>query len=100
MDLRRDVDAIKDDISALREDVVAAMRDMVEYGRSEAGDTRERLETAVRDRLDRLGEAARVIAARGKRAVDSAERYVEDNPVQSLAIAFGVGVLLGAVLRK
>ena len=54
----------------------------------------------MRDRLDKLGDTAKQAAARGRRAVESAERYVEDNPLQSLAVAFGVGVLLGAVLRR
>jgi|KBSSwiStaDraftv2_1062776.scaffolds.fasta_scaffold928704_3 ElaB/YqjD/DUF883 family membrane-anchored ribosome-binding protein len=99
-DLRRDIDALKDDISTLKVDLVAAMRDMVDAGKSEAGDAKERLESAVRDRLDKLGDTAKEAAARGRRAVESAERYVEDNPLQSLAVAFGVGVLLGAVLRR
>lgn len=99
-DLRRDIDSVKEDLAALRVDLVAAMRDMVDAGKSEAGDARDRLEGALRDRLERMGETARQAAARGKKAVESAERYVEDNPLQSLAVAFGVGVLLGAVLRR
>ena len=99
-DLRRDVDAIKDDINLLKTDLVAAMRDLVEAGKAGAGDAKEKLEVAVQERLQRVSDAAHAVADRGRRAADSVHHYVEQKPMQSLAIAFGVGILLGAALRK
>lgn len=99
-DLRHDVDAIKDDLSTLKMDVVAAMRDLIEAGKSEAGDKKAQIEDAIRERLDRLNDAAQGVAARGRRVAQSAQHYVEEKPFQSIAVAFGVGLLLGAVLRR
>ena len=99
-DLRRDVDVLKDDIAQLRSDLVEAMKDLVEAGKTGAGETRDRLEESVRSRLESLSEAAHGVAERGRRAVHTAEQYVEEKPLQSVAVAFGVGLLLGAALRK
>lgn len=99
-DLRHDVDAIKDDLALLKTDLVAAMRDLMEAGKSGAGEAKEKLEEAVQERLNRVGDAAHSVAERGRRAADTVHRYVEENPFQSLAVAFGVGLLVGAVLRR
>ena len=100
MDLRQDVDAIKGDLAALKTDLVAAMRDLVEAGKTGAGEVRDKLEEAVQERLRRVGDAAHSVADRGRKAADNVNRYVEEKPLQSLAMAFGVGLLLGVVLRK
>jgi ElaB/YqjD/DUF883 family membrane-anchored ribosome-binding protein len=100
VELRRDIDAIKDDILDLKTDMVAAMRDLMEVGKSEASDRKAEIEEAVRARLDRLSSAASAVARRGRRAAESAQHFVEEKPFQSLAVAFGIGILLGAALRK
>ncbi len=99
-DLRRDVDALKDDFGMLKADLVAAMRDLVEAGKSQGTEARAKIEEAIQEKLDRLHDAADGVAARGRRAAESAQRYVEEKPLQSLAIALGVGILLGAALRR
>jgi ElaB/YqjD/DUF883 family membrane-anchored ribosome-binding protein len=99
-DLRDDVDAIKDDIAALKMDLSAAMRDLIEVGKNEAGEKKAQIEDAIRARLDRLNDAAHNVADRGRRVVEGTQHYIEEKPFQSIAIAFGVGILLGAVLRK
>jgi ElaB/YqjD/DUF883 family membrane-anchored ribosome-binding protein len=99
-DLQKDVDAIKDDIATLKADLVAAMRDLVDAGKAGAGDAKEKLEDAVKERLQRVSDAAHAVAERGRRAADTVHTYVEERPLQSVAIAFGVGILVGVVLRK
>ena len=99
-DLRHDVDAIKDDIALLKTDLVAAMRDLVEAGKSQAGEARAKIEDSINEKLDKLNAAAGNVADRGRRAAKSAQHFVEERPFQSLAMAFGVGLLVGAVLRK
>ena len=99
-EFRRDIDALKDDFSLLKADLIAAMRALIEAGKSQTGETREQLEAALQEKMDRLNAATGDLADRGREAARSAQRYVEHNPLQSLAVAFGVGVLVGAVLRK
>ncbi len=99
-ELRRDMDAIKDDLTSLKTDLVSAMRDLVEAGKSEAGDAKAKIEEALHEKLERLNSAAHGVADRGRRVAQGAQHFVEEKPFQSIAIAFGVGLLLGAVLRK
>ncbi|MFN0133848.1 MAG: YqjD family protein [Phycisphaerales bacterium] len=98
--IRRDMDAIKDDLTALQSDISDALRDLVAAGKNEAGDVRDRLEKSIRDRLDQLSERAEEIGQYGRRAVDGLESQIEEKPWQSVGIAFGVGLLLGVILRK
>lgn len=98
--VRRDVDAIKDDLAALRSDLSATLKDVMAAGKAEAGDARERLEEAVRARLDLLEEAADRARDRAKDAVSAITEHVEEKPLQSLAVAFGAGLLFGMLMHR
>lgn len=99
-DLRGDLDSIKNDIAALQTDLTTALKDLVAAGKGEASDVKERLESEIRDRLDRLSAKADMLARRGRRAVDSLEGHIEEKPLQSVGIALGVGVVIGAILSR
>lgn len=59
-------------------------------------DIKERLESA-RDRLtDAYGQARKKVVAGAKYTDDTIRSY----PYQSLAVALGVGVLIGALIRR
>lgn len=99
-DVRRDVDAIREDLAVLRSDLSAALRDVIDAGRAEAGDARERLEEALRAKIEKLSDAADSVAERGRDAMDAIEAHVEEKPLQSLATAFGLGLLVGVLLHR
>lgn len=60
------------------------------------GPIRERL-AEVKEKLEESYEAAREKICAGARQTDAT---IRSHPYESLAIALGVGVLLGAVLRR
>lgn len=99
-DIRRDVDAIKDDLAALRSDLSAVLKDVIAAGRTEAGEARERVEDAVRSKLEKLEEAAGHARDRARDAIGAIEAHVEEKPLQSLATAFGLGVLIGVLMHR
>jgi ElaB/YqjD/DUF883 family membrane-anchored ribosome-binding protein len=99
-DLHDDLDSIKSDIIALQSDLSTALKDLVAAGKGEAGAVKERLEAEVRERLDRLSDKADELAGRGKRAVHNLEHHIEEKPLQSVGIALGIGLLLGALLSR
>ena len=99
-DLRNDLDSIKGDIAALQADLAGALKDLVAAGKGEAGAAKEKIESEVRERLDRLSAKADLLARRGRRAVDNLEQHIEDKPLQSVGIALGIGVLIGALLAR
>jgi ElaB/YqjD/DUF883 family membrane-anchored ribosome-binding protein len=94
---RGDVEAIKDDIAVLKSDLAAAMRDLIEASKAGTEDARHRLQEMVAARLDGLNEAAESLSERSKQVLGHVQRRVEEKPIQTLAIALGVGALLGMI---
>jgi ElaB/YqjD/DUF883 family membrane-anchored ribosome-binding protein len=99
-DLRNDLDSIKSDIAALQADLASALKDLVAAGKGEAGAAKERLENEIRERLDKLSYKADLLARRGRRAIGSLEEHIEEKPLQSVGIALGIGVVIGALLSR
>jgi len=104
IDVHGQVEAIKDDLGQLREDMGSLMRELVAAGKLEAGEARTRVEAVFKDRIDRIQRAASDVTDRvrehGKDAIDTIENHAREKPLQTIAIALGVGVLLGALLRR
>ncbi len=104
VDVRRQVETLKDDLSLLKDDLSSFMRDLVAAGKVEAGDAKDRVEASLRQRIDKLQKTASHLTdkakSHGKDAIDSIETHAREKPLQTIAIALGIGVLLGAVLRR
>lgn len=92
-----DLDAVVEDLAALRRDVAALL------GKLNDGAVRG-ANAAAEDAIGRLGEQAdRLyddVAARGGRAARLIGRQVEERPVASLLIAFGLGFALSKLLSR
>lgn len=89
------------------EDVVANLRKLLTEAESLVGDTTETAENKIdmlkarlSDAQERLGEfyvsARKKVVAGAKHTDETIREY----PYQSLAVALGVGVLIGALLRR
>lgn len=89
----------------------AALRDEVEALRAELANLHEQMRTlgssaartakaGVRDAKAHLHDAVGAAKEHGKQAAESLEAKVEENPLLSLGVAFGIGLLVGAILRK
>lgn len=84
-----DIQNIKGDLKSLQENVSQLAQDTKSYGSVRASE---------------LGEAAKQKAAqlrsKGKDQLRSAEAQVRQNPIQSIAIAFGTGLLISALFGR
>lgn len=87
--VRQDVDQLRDDLGKLKKDVTGTARDLAGAARSGAREAGAYVSDAV--------EAAK---ERGGETMDSAREAIRENPFAATAIAFGVGVLLGALIRR
>ena len=89
-------DAIVDDLAALRRDFAALMSRMNPGVRNGANGT-----AGV---LDQLGGKAHHlydnVAAQGERTTKAIARQIEEQPLVSLLIAFGVGVVASRLLSR
>ena len=99
-DLRRDVESIKSDLSALRTDLSALINSAIQAGKVQAGDATDRISQAARSRLDQLGSTWEDLGGRGREALHQVQGRIEQRPLQAVGIAFGAGLLLGALARR
>ena len=91
----------------LLEDLKAVMRDGEALLRATEGQVGERVEEA-RARAEeslsgaraRLHEAAAGLGTRARTAARSADDYIHENPWTAVAVAVGIGFLLGSLNRR
>jgi ElaB/YqjD/DUF883 family membrane-anchored ribosome-binding protein len=88
-------------------DVKALVRDaqsMLSAAAALTGDKAEELRSRGMELLDRaLGRASQYqgqAMERGRELAHEADVYVKDNPYRTLAVAAGIGVLLGVLLSR
>jgi ElaB/YqjD/DUF883 family membrane-anchored ribosome-binding protein len=92
-----DFNAVVDDLAALRRDLAALMSQMKSGAVRGAGDAAENMLGQVGDRANRLYDN---VAAQGGRSAKAIGRQVEEQPVMSLLIAFGVGFVASRMLIR
>ena len=88
-----DFDTVRDDLTKLSNDI-ASLAASLKDGATESA--REQL-AAARDRFDRLTEQAR---SRGEEQLDKLAATIEERPLTSVLVAFGVGLILGRLFDR
>ena len=92
-DLQSEIGTVKDDLAKLRADIVnlsSALKDLT----SET--VHERFES-LQGGLDKLTDDAKL---RGKQKLEDLTDHIEEQPLTSVLIAFGVGLLIGKLLDR
>jgi ElaB/YqjD/DUF883 family membrane-anchored ribosome-binding protein len=90
---RLGIDAIQEELANIEEEVTSLGKSL---GGSASAEARAAM-SSIRERLDRIaGEAGTMTRA----GVGAVEHTVEENPFTSLAIAFGVGLVLALMVRR
>lgn len=88
------------DMNKLRSDLADVAQALVEAGRAEAGEAKTRLQAAAQQRLDEVRQVLDTAREGSQKATDVLKQQVEEKPLMSLAVAFGAGILLGAIMRR
>jgi ElaB/YqjD/DUF883 family membrane-anchored ribosome-binding protein len=91
--IESEFDTVRDDLTKLSNDI-ANLAASLKDGATDAA--REQLAVA-RDRFDALTEQAR---SRGEEQLEGLADAIEDRPLTSVLIAFGVGIILGRLLDR
>ena len=92
-DVEGEFGAVKDDLAKLRADIAnlsAALKDLTSDAVHEQIDS-------LKGRFDHLTSDAK---DRGRQALDDLADHIEERPVSSVLIAFGVGILLGRLFDR
>lgn len=94
-----DTDAPRDEASYAKK-ATAAAHDAVDRVGEKAGRAEERLRDAAEDVQRRSHDARDRARGLGDEATLTARTYLHEHPVASLAVAFGVGMLVSAFMRR
>ena len=92
-DVEGEFGAVKDDLAKLRADITnlsAAIKELT-------SDTVHDQIDSLKGRIDRLTHDAK---NQGRQALDDLADHIEERPVSSVLIAFGVGILLGRLFDR
>ena len=96
-DLRSEIASLTQKISAYVERDSAALGDAVSRGARYARRAVNKQFAAASAQGAEMADAAR---AQANDLQDAVEAYVSENPIRSIAIAAGIGLLLGAMSRR
>jgi ElaB/YqjD/DUF883 family membrane-anchored ribosome-binding protein len=92
-DVEGEFGAVKDDLAKLRADIAnlsAALKELTsETVHEQIGSLKGRIDNITHDAKDR-----------GRQALDDLADRIEERPVSSVLIAFGVGILLGRLFDR
>jgi len=94
--MSKNTQEVHDDVIALAEDARALMTATADVAGEKVGEARKRLAAALDSGKEIYGRV-RDKAVEGAKAADQA---VHEHPYQALAIAFGVGALLGYLVSR
>ena len=87
----------------LANDLKQVMRDAEDLLKATAGQAGDQV-NEIRSRLPSALESAKTDCAglqdKAAQAVKEADRVIREHPYQSLGVAFGVGLLLGVLLKR
>jgi len=97
--IQEDLQTIREDFGRLRADIADAMHTVMEASKSSAGEARDRLEREADQRLKQLRDVARETRDQGARGVHAVESKVEERPLLSMVTAFGVGLIIGKLIK-
>jgi ElaB/YqjD/DUF883 family membrane-anchored ribosome-binding protein len=99
-DVQDDIDALKTDLAQARADFADLVRDVVSAGKAEGSEAKAKIEAAIHDRIERIGEGLGSVQRMGKRRVEDLQDTIEERPLTSVAVALGVGMLMGVVFAR
>ncbi len=96
-DTKADFDAVAADLAMLKRDMAALMSQLksgaVRGAKEAAENTFDELSERASDLYDK-------VAAQGERSAEAISRRVEEQPIASLLIAFGVGFIVSRLLSR
>jgi ElaB/YqjD/DUF883 family membrane-anchored ribosome-binding protein len=88
---------IVDDLGTLKRDFARLMEQMKTGAINGASETAENLMSQLDERASELYES---MSDQGERSVEAINRYVEEKPITSLLVAFGIGMITGRLLSR
>lgn len=96
----KDLEQLKKDIAQLRADLSTIGEGVRKISTEAVGATQARVKSVAQEALDEFQNKVNEAKSHGKKAMHDLEREIKDNPLISLAVAFGVGFVLSKFLDR
>ena len=97
-------DTSKDKLVADLKVVVADAEELLRATASQAGEkvvvARERIQASLATAKVKLSEAEHAVLEQTKKAAKATDEYVHENPWNAVAIAAGIGLILGLLISR
>jgi ElaB/YqjD/DUF883 family membrane-anchored ribosome-binding protein len=84
----------------LVEDLKILARDAEELVKAAGGQLNEKSRAEVSAALDRVKAGCRALQSRAREGARQADRLVREHPYQSIGLAFGIGLLIGVLVKR
>ena len=94
------VDKLKDDVRQVIADVEELLKATAGQAGERVGEARSRAEKTLNGARQRLSDLEDDAMSQARHAVGEADRYIRDNPWQSIGIAAGAAFLLGVLVSR
>lgn len=102
--LMKDISAVKNDIASLSQQVADAVNALADMAQSQAKrglkNARANVDSVVNDASGRVGAVAGAAQEAAATIGDTLEEAVQERPLASIAIALGLGFLIGVTWRR
>lgn len=99
-----EMEALKSDVAKLSNDLREMLHTVGAQGKEKLLENKKRLEAAIKsfkgEAKEKLDETCEYLREHGQEAVEKSREQIKEKPLTAVGIAFGVGILLGALLRR
>jgi ElaB/YqjD/DUF883 family membrane-anchored ribosome-binding protein len=92
-DYAKEIENLKEDLTAVRDDISRLTQ-------SVSGDARNGLDHATAALSSAAAQSYGVLRDKERDAMKTLSRQVQDNPIQSVLAAVGIGVVIGSLIRR
>ena len=98
--MEKEMEALRADLAQVRSDLAGVVKSLKEAGKRKAAGARDSVSHLAETLGGEMAGTYDRVRERGRKSVDAVEHTIGEKPVLSLAIALGLGVLVGKLLDK
>ncbi|MBI4405825.1 MAG: DUF883 family protein [Deltaproteobacteria bacterium] len=96
----RETSEIRDAMTRVRQGLNGIAHGIVELGKVEAQEAREKLEEELGKEVETLKDMLKTGTRETQKLIGEARRQIEEHPVITMTAAFGIGLIAGKLLHK
>jgi ElaB/YqjD/DUF883 family membrane-anchored ribosome-binding protein len=93
-------DSLDAQVAAIRAEVAALAAMLTSLGKDKVGEWQSAAENMTEDATLRARAAVKDIRAETEKLEEKLQAQVQEKPLQSLLVAFGIGVIVSLILRR